>query len=389
MKKKKVLTIVLCCVLALLIIAGGIVYSKLPHALSYNVNKVESIGSAVKVFAQLEDSVSVMLTEDRDFKIIAFTDMHLDGDNSTSTVTMTNFVNNIIKEKPDLVILGGDNVTSGLNRKRAHQLAQCLENLGVYWCGVLGNHEGDNNWSISRSEMTEIFASYDHCLMLSDVKEDVWGDFNYTVNIFDSEKNLLRTFFFMDTGDEINDEIRAEYDVAEGRGEYDGLKTSQVEWYKERAAALKEERGNVKTTLVVHIPLYQYRDMAPETEGFKENGAVTEGFVFGGQLEKVCATCYDSGIFAAIKEIGTTDTVFCGHDHLNDFGVMCEDVLLSYFQPSGYGSYTALKRFGYEEKDWLQGYTLLTIDSEGELAIEHHRNSESLGGSTLSDTDAK
>ena len=77
-----------------------------------------------------------------------------------------------------------------------------------------------------------------------------------------------------------------------------------------------------------------------------------------------------------IKKYGSTKAVFCGHDHLNDFGVMCDGVLLGYMQPSGYGSYSMASKFGAEEKDWLQGYMILSLSPDGTFAYEHHRNSE-------------
>ena len=39
--------------------------------------------------------------------------------------------------------------------------------------------------------------------------------------------------------------------------------------------------------------------------------------------------------FDAMKEKGSAQAVYFGHDHVNDFGVMYENILLSYIQPSG------------------------------------------------------
>ena len=66
------------------------------------------------------------------------------------------FVKNIKELRPDLVILGGDNVTYGFNKKRNVQLAELFENLGVYWATVLGNHEGDGFMSYDRENVIPV-----------------------------------------------------------------------------------------------------------------------------------------------------------------------------------------------------------------------------------------
>ena len=367
MKKKAVKIIAV--IVAVVIAAGGIcAYAFLPHSLNYDINSVKYIGSGIEVLRSNEDDVVIRETSP-DFKVMMFTDLHLDGKNKTSNVTVTNLVNNIVKEKPDLVILGGDSVTSALNRKRAHQLAEIFEKLGVYWAGVLGNHEGDNNFSISREEMMDIFTSYDHCLMKKG-RDDVWGVCNYSLtvlrdNYYDKHLKARQTYFFMDTGDEMSQEDVKKYGLDPGKSHTDGVKESQVKWYKQRVQDIKTQYGDVKSTVVVHIPLPQYEKAA-------ENGK----FLYGGKLENVCESAFDSGLFEAIKECGSTKTVYCGHDHLNSFGAEYEGILLSYIQPSGYGSYTTASKLGYEEKDWLQGYTVLELHNDGTFDAKQIRNSE-------------
>ena len=363
---KKVLKIILCVVLVALIAGGTVLAIKLPHPLNYDIKSIRSIGSTVKVVSKTEDCVTIQNTENRDFKVITFTDMHLDGNNKTSILTITNLVNNITKEKPDLVILGGDNVTSALNKKRVNQLARIFENLGVYWAAVLGNHEGDNFGSVSRREMIETFSSYEHCLTLEG-PEDIWGDGNCYINILNADGTLCHTFILMDSGSRMSAEQKAQYGYPEDERPYDGVKENQVQWYKEVIAKNKEQYGEFESTVILHIPL-------PQMETEAEKGE----FLTGDKREGVCASGFDSGLFDAIKEMGSTTKVFFGHDHVNDFALMCDGIMLSYMQASGYGSYTAASKFGYEEKDWLQGYTLFEISPEGTYEPVHHRNSENM-----------
>ena len=350
MKKKG--KIILCAVLVFVLIAGGITWSFLPHPLNYKINSVEAVGSSLEVTEQTEDCVTVKKTGDGEYKILMFTDMHLDGKNSTSGLTVNRMVMSIQNEKPDLVLLCGDNVTSALNRVRCRQLGKIFEKLGVYWAGVLGNHEGDNPMSIKRGEMMDEFCSFEHCLMKKG-KADVTGDCNYALHLLDRDGAHVETFFFVDTFDEMNEEQLAKYGYEPGESVYDGTKEDQVEWYKEKLAETKSLYGECKSIMLMHIPL-------PQLGVAAESG----DFLYGDKLEGVCCSGFDSGMFDAIKAGGSTQAVFCGHDHVNNFGLMYEGVLLSYIEMSGYGSYSLYSR-GEPEEKWLQGYTALTLYADG------------------------
>ncbi len=361
-KKKKIIIIVCAAVFAVLAAGGAIAYSQLPHPLSYDIDSVPFVGSEVQIVASEKDEVTIKKNSG-EFKVLAFTDTHLDGSNDTSGMTVSNLVNNIVKEKPDLVVFNGDTVTSAFNKKRCNQLAEIFEKLGVYWAGGLGNHEGDNGFSVTREEMVEIFSSYEHCLMRKGA-DDVFGVANYALTILNKDNTVKQVYYFMDTGDEMSTELKSEYGIPVDDDPYDGTKPDQVKWYTDKNNALKAKYGSFKSTLFVHIPLYQMKSAA-------EN----EKFIYGEKLEGVCSSGFDSGLFEAMRTGGTTKAAFFGHDHLNCFGLKYKGILLGYLQPSGYGSYTALSKLNYEEKDWLQGYTAFELKENGSFDMYRVRNS--------------
>ena len=365
MEKKKI--ILLCCLAAVLIVAAVaavIVYSKLPHALNYPIDGIAPCEhQTVSVVAEDTDSVTLQKNDGGAFRILMFTDQHLDGNNKTGYRTVDRMVEAIQREQPDLVLVGGDNVTSGMNRKRANQYAQIFEQLGVYWGGVLGNHEGDNKYSVTRTEMVDIFSSYDHCVMRRG-PEAIDGDCNYVIRLLDKDGKLLKAIFCLDTFDEISEETAATLTLYDKRTPYDGAHENQVQWYREKAEALKETDGDYKSIMLMHIPLHAY-DEAIETEAFQ----------YGDKREGICSTVYDNGLFDAIQDVGVTQIVFCGHDHLNNFGVQYKNVLLSYIEPSGYGAY-GLNRQGAPEEDWLQGYSILQFSADGTFDYEQIRYAE-------------
>ena len=355
---KKAVKVIIAILLVAVIGFGGFVGYMSSQGISYDIASVEKITSDVEIVSQDVDSVTIKKNSDGDFKVVMFTDMHLKGDKELDNITVSNMVKNIRELSPDLVILGGDNVTYGFNKKRNVELAELFENLGVYWATVLGNHEGDGFLSYDRKDVIELFSSYEHCLV-KEGREDVDGNGNCTINILNSDGTLREVFFLMDSGDYMTEESKAEYGVTKEGEVYDGVKTSQVEWYKEKHDAIEEQYGEFKSVTVVHIPVYQAEKEYADGE-----------FLYGEKREGVCESGFDAGLFDAMKEKGSAQAVYFGHDHVNNFGVMFDGILLSYMQPSGYAAYNMQSKFDAPENEWIQGCTILSIKEDGTYNAE-------------------
>ena len=340
----------------------------------YPTYKIRPVGSTVEIAEETTDSVTLRKTDDAPFKILMFTDLHLATLDkkqplSDRKLSLDWMIKNIQREKPDLVLFGGDNVTSSFNRLRTHQLARIFEKLGVYWGGVLGNHEGDNPLSIRRSTMTNIFASYDHCIMRRGL-EDVDGDCNYVIRILNSDGSLKQAVFCFDSFDEMSAEDIEKLGLNSADKPADFIKQPQIDWYTSQVKATKEKYGKCPSFALLHIPLTQYKDALA-----KVNAGELQ-FLWGEQHERsgVCCAGYDSGLFDAIKQSGCTTHVFCGHDHVNTFGVLYDGIVLSYIEPSGYGAYDMYSDFGSPEDEWLEGYTRLILADDGTFEHAQIRN---------------
>ena len=359
---KKSVKIILALVLAAIIGAGGFVIYKNSQGISYDISSVEKVQNDVEIVSETEDGITIKKNSDGDFKVLMFTDTHLNGKKAKDNMTVTYIVNNINEQKPDLVIFGGDNISSGFNKKRTTEFAELMENLGVYWAAVLGNHEGEGILTVSREENVNIFSSYDHCLMKNG-KDDVDGNGNYTISILNPDNTLKEVFFFMDSGSYMTDESKSEYGVTKDGEVYDGVKTSQVQWYKDKHDAITAEYGKFKSITVVHIPSYQ-----------AEREYSEEDYLYGEKREGVCESGFDLGLVDAMIQKGSAQAVYFGHDHVNDFGVMYKDILFSYIQPSGYGVYNMESKFDSPENEWIQGCTLINIKEDGTYTAERIYN---------------
>lgn len=399
MKKKKGLIIV-CAVLAVLVIGIAIAYFKLSTVYTFDKSLVKANPDySIEVIDR--DGYTTLVKKDASgdvcddpIKVIAFTDTHLDAKKAKGDVTFSCIIRNIVNEKPDLVVFVGDNITAGFNLERAKQFGKTLEKLGVYWACILGNHEGDNIWSLSRSAMLKKFASYEHCLVDISKKytssgEQVWGNGNYVINLQDSKGNIYQSLYFIDGGSEMSEEDMVKYDAEfsdKGHNDYDYVKDSQITWYKETVAAIEKLNGApVNSTVFDHIPLPEFRiayeEVTGETEattnvpncyGVKnENG--TE-LILGQRRETICYSGHNSGFFDAILETGSTKLFVSGHDHINDFVVNYKGITLAYNVPSGYSSYNVVSK-GIADK-MIKGYSRYTFSTDGSFEIVPMRNAD-------------
>ena len=110
---------------------------KLGHNRFLSSVDVENIGTSVKIVKETNNATYIAkynedgTIDNGDFKILLTTDMHLDEDYDLNDKTFDRIYKQIRDNKPDLVIFGGDNVSSGFNKKRNNEFAQLMENLVV------------------------------------------------------------------------------------------------------------------------------------------------------------------------------------------------------------------------------------------------------------------
>lgn len=399
MGNKKMLMRILLIIVTVLVIAAVCVIIFLPvtYAVDKSLIKVNPDYNveAIKIdgFTSLFKTDSEGHAIDSDFKIIGFTDTHFDTHKDKGDVTMDYLIRNIVNEKPDFVVFVGDNITSAINRRRARQLANVMEDMGVYWSMTLGNHEGDNPWSISRKQMVKLFSKYPHCLLESDDKytdsgEKVWGYGNHVINLLDGNMNIVRSLYFIDGGSYMTEEDMVKYDAEfddKDHNDYDYVKDSQIQWYKETVAKINEiNRSPVKSVVFDHIALPEYKvayeKITKETEVTMNepeyNVCDEDGdYILAGQRrEIICNSGHNSGFFDAILSSGSTDAVVCGHDHINDFVLSYKGVILAYNVPSGYSSYNLVsKKMGDK---LMKGYSRYIISKDGTFSMFQLHNAD-------------
>lgn len=313
---------------------------------------------------------------DRDFVILSTTDLHLEGNRPKENMkSIDRLSRQIADTKPDLVIFTGDVVQTDHQHMDAAQFADMMEQFGIYWIYVFGNHEAREAKSNYKKFLYENLMSRSHCLSRFGY-DGLFGYGNFAVHIMTSLTTLSQSIYCFDSGRDIEDESRKRLSLPADLNGYDFLKPCQINWYKDHVRMIEKQYGKTKSLQYFHIPLPEFKEVF---DGAPNKTYVPSGkaeIQYGYQYESIGCSPYNSGMFAAIKDLGSTQAVFCGHDHVNDFCAKYDGVYLVYNQPGGYAAYN---RDGYNgvpcaEKDLPFGVTLTTIHKDGRIDIAQRLN---------------
>lgn len=306
---------------------------------------------------RLENTAVVIKDKDKDFVILNLTDIHVADYDYRAFTAFEAFATakRLVKEvKPDLITVTGDIVCTDSTVYAIKRITDFVDSLGVPWAPVFGNHDGEGNCDLNY--LADIMLKSKYCLLK---KGDArMGCGNYVVNIAeqndDGSLNVVESLIFMDTHRTHVEEL-------------------QIEWYKWAAEGIEKVCGKpVQTSAWMHIPMadYQYAyDLAWDNDNSRWN----DGFAAYGECnEKIC--CHrdsegkpiDNGLFTAMKQVGNTEFVFCGHEHKNNFSILHDGIRLTYTMKIGIAS------------GWQSGFdggTVVTVSDEGITSIVHKTSS--------------
>lgn len=325
-------------------------------------------------------AVEIKKDPNKDFVVLNLADIQLDPDecyDETGAMAEETIKRCIEEKKPDLITLSGDNAWGG-DLSYVH-VVRLIDSYGIPWAAVMGNHDGGNGNRLREFWCSHLMANAKNCLFKFGPKGMGYG--NYVINITENGK-VIHSIFMMDSHTDADDTENGKinYGVkADGTPDigYDHFWADQIKWYEWAVKGIAKQAGRtVESSVIMHIPVYEYRDaarMACDLE-FSEGtdmrnvtkSTIKEEFkdnAFGSLNEGVYSAEGNNGFFAKAKELGSTKNMICGHDHVNDLSVEYEGIRLSYSVKCGPGCYWT------ESKN---GCSLLTIDSDGAATFSHH-----------------
>ena len=281
----------------------------------------------------LECKATLRFAENGEFRILVLSDLHIPA-GGIPEKGMVHVRNIVEKEKPDLIILDGDNIvdntiaTEEAFKTALDSVASYFETRGIYWMHVFGNH--DVEMGVSLEQQQAIYESYDHCLS-RDPDKEITGVGNYVIPVYGSTGDEVKfAVWGIDSNSYLSAEEKALLFPLNASGfsgytktMYDYIHYDQIEWYRNTSELMESQFGQkIPGLMVFHIPLQEsyaaWRNHKPMEEWS------------GSKLEDVCASAYNPGFFDVLRNRGDVKVVVNGHDHSNDFMVKYAGIKLCY-----------------------------------------------------------
>ena len=330
------------------------------------------------------------IISDRDVKIVQLTDIHLGGgwmSKKDDYKVINTIAAMITEEKPDIVIATGDisypvPFTAGTfnNQSAARIFATLMETLDVTWTVTFGNHDSEIYSTYNREKMGKFYSSdeWKNCLYLMD-DESIDGVGNSVIKVKNSKGVITQALFTIDSNDYPKENKFAGI-VAGFTGNYDNIHENQIDWYKatceklnadnkafientfegDEQTQLLQKYGLVKSLVFMHIPPTEYQQAWDEfkANGYKDTENVK--YYYGTLGEGVCHPKNDDQFFETALELGSTQGMFVGHDHINIFSIDYKGIRLTYGMSIDYVAYGKI-----DTKGTQRGCTVITVKPDG------------------------
>lgn len=264
--------------------------------------------------------------EDGTFRIMQLTDLHYTAGSEKSR-PIPEEVNNLIKaEKPDLVILTGDIVTSGDPAAGWKVITEMMAQAGVPYAVTMGNHDPE----ITTREFIFDILETQPLFVGERGPENLKGMGTYALEILSSDGSDKpeSIIYCMDSND---------YHIGyETNRPYAWIEWEKLDWYRNTSRSYTEANGGkpLPSYAFFHIPTVEYKFMKNLPGVY---GVALEGFGNG-------SSDVNSGLLSNFLEMGDVIGVFAGHDHDNDFIGKVNGIALAQGRFGGYDTYGTPER---------------------------------------------
>lgn len=356
------------------------------------VNSLEPVYYENQLKPEIDEQTGFYtFTTDREFKVMQLSDIHI----GSAILTMPNdrqaikAVETMIRvEKPDLVIITGDAIfpvpQSGTlnNATELKVFTTMMNKLGVYWAFTFGNHEYQGPSYLNEAQLAErIEGCSEYCLFQRGA-ESLSGEGNYAINVKNSDGVITRSYIMLDSHSYREDDFW-------GLGEqYDNIHQDQIDWYintvnnltelnkqailetesRAKRSEYSEKFGIVKSFLFFHIPLEEYKTA---WDNYKNNGykdTADTKYIYGYMGENkppyIFGGVGEDNLFESAVELGSTEGIFCGHDHTNTFSFIYKGVRLTYGGSIDSLVYKDIRHLGSQ-----RGCTMISSAPDGTFEI--------------------
>ena len=319
--------------------------------------------------------------------------------------------------------------TSMDNEASFRKFAKFIDSFGIPWGFVFGNHDEEGLLKIqmkgdkeaTKKELSSYLLSdeIEHCLY-ADGPDDINGVGNYIINVENEDGTLNNALVMFDSGSYLG----------EDQWHYECVHDDQLKWYEKAIKHLRfrYKESDVKSIVFQHIPFNEYADAlqlfmqeltakgedwqdtikpggTPRTILFSDSSVTytpytpknakpvqrtvsiqNEVITYHGGIYndgEVCASFigtwegdeYDGGHeFSKLLEVGSTQAVFCGHDHRNNYSFTYKGIRLTYGMSVDYSANGLLGALFENQEIYNEtvqrGGTLITLNPDSSVFVE-------------------
>ena len=285
--------------------------------------------AALNANAKVGDKLS--FNADGKFKIMQVAD--LQDDEILNGVAKDFLKKAVAEEKPDLIVLTGDNtagyackvgikaIDNSLSKSAVKQFMSIFEEAGVPVAMVFGNHDDDDT-KTTKEDLLAMYQKYD-CFVSYDADPSLYGCGTHNLPIYasDGSGKVMFNLWMIDSNT---------YD--EQYGGYDYVHPDQIAWYEKTEAELTKANGGkpVPSMTFQHIIVDEIWDCiescnADDEGAWKFNDSysrIKPELLKGGSFKEwPCPGTQKSNQFESLKENGNALAMFFGHDHNNSFEI--------------------------------------------------------------------
>jgi len=276
---------------------------------------LESFDKLIEYVKDYMPAGRINITKKAYITMLQLTDLSL-GNPVNDAKTKRLLTRIIHNEKPDLIVLTGDQVAQETSLLRYQALIVCMEAFKTPWTFVFGDHEYQNLSDFNAFEQLLKTAKY----LIFKKGSSSMGLFNFFIEIR-SERKTNGLLFFMDS--HIKDVYLIEKQLKTGVG---SIKENQLKWYDKVVNQYHFDYEKIPSNLIFsHIPPYEF------SEVLKENKDSYQGLY----LMTPNTPPIKSKLIEYLKKQRALG-FFVGHDCYNDFQFYNEGVLFGYGRTTGY-----------------------------------------------------
>jgi len=294
------------------------------------------------------DHAVLQFKADGTFKIMSISDIQDGADPSPYAIQLITLA--LDKEKPDLVVLDGDNIfdwapsllVSRANVKKSIDTFMApIIAREIPFAVVFGNH--DANAALTRPEQWAYYQSLPGAQTFGVDANQIGNRVgNYNLLVDGTDNKPAMNLWFFDSGGETLSALG------------DAMLPGQIDWYKNTSDTIKQANDGVAVPSVVfqHIPVPQIYDLLTPVDkstpgAIEGSGAQADKYFLldpaktsdGTLGEGPCPLENDTAEFAAWQSQGDVMAAVFGHDHDNSFRGTTGGIQLMYDASAGFYSY--------------------------------------------------